>query len=381
MAACGTMPPPAGSPGSPMPRFALSLLFALVLAAPASAQSLEVESAADAETQAPDAVERHWYVADMPVTGEGAGERRGAVARALVQVLLRLTGDRAVALSPVVRKAMGHADGLVRESSYRVEGDPQAGTPLRQVLTVEFERSGVEALIAAAGLSLWPLERPQPLLWLAIDDGRGPRLVSAQQLNVVRPLAERGLERGLRFALPAGSPVELAALDSVWAQNAAAIRALSARYQAEVQLLGKLYRAEGGGWSADWLLTDGDVELARWSTTEIEPQRVIADGADGAADALAKRDAVAVDVGEPGPRTVLVSGIASADDFTRVMGYLQTLAVVRELDVLAAEPDQLRLRLDLAVGDRGFSALVAGGQVLVEEASLADGSLRYRLRQ
>ncbi|HEX5756493.1 MAG TPA: DUF2066 domain-containing protein, partial [Arenimonas sp.] len=248
-----------------MPRFALSLLLALAFAAPASAQLLEVESGVDAEAARAVEAERHWYVAEMPVNSEGAGERRGAVARALVQVLLRLTGDRAVALSPVVRKAMGHAEGLVRESSYRVEGDPQAGVPLRQVLSVEFERSGVEALVAAAGLSLWPLERPQPLLWLAINDGRGPRLVSAQQLNVVRPLAERGLERGLRFALPAGSPVELAAVDSVWAQNAAAIRALSGRYRAEVQLLGKVYRAEAGGWSADWLLTDGDAEVARWS--------------------------------------------------------------------------------------------------------------------
>lgn len=364
-----------------MSRFALSLLLALAFAAPVSAQSADLETGAEPEATPAAAVERHWFVAEMPVNSEGASERRGAVARALVQVLLRLTGDRAVALSPVVRKTMGHAEGLVRESSYRIEGDPQAGMPLRQVLSVEFERSGVEALIAAAGLTLWPLERPQPLLWLAIDDGRGPRLVSAQQLNVVRPLAERGLERGLRFALPAGSPVELAAVDSVWAQNAAAIRALSARYQTDVQLLGKLYRAEGGGWSADWLLTDGEAEVARWSTTEIEPQRVIADGADGAADALAKRDAVAIDVGEPGPRTVLVGGIASADDYTRAMGYLQTLAVVRHLDVLAAEPGQLRLRLDLAVGERGFAALVAGGQVLVEEASLADGSLRYRLRR
>ncbi|HEX5756978.1 MAG TPA: DUF2066 domain-containing protein, partial [Arenimonas sp.] len=120
---------------------------------------------------------------------------------------------------------------------------------------------------------------------------------------------------------------------------------------------------------------------ARWSSTDIEPQRVIADGADGAADALAKRDAIAVDVGEPGPRTVLVSGISSADDYTRVMGYLQTLAVVRELEVLSAEPDRLRVRLDLAVGERGFAALVTSGQVLDEEASLADGSLRYRLRR
>lgn len=362
---------------SPMLRV-LVLLLASALILPVRAQSIvEAPSAAEAG----EGLDAAWLSVETPVGSQGADERRGAVARALVQVLLRLTGDRAVALSPVVRKAMSHAEGLVRETHYREEGDPQAGQPFRQVLMVTFERSGIEALIAAAGLPLWPLSRPQPMLWLAIDDGRGPRLVSSQQLNVVRPLAQRGLERGLRFALPAGTPVEQAAVDSVWAQNAAAIRPLSGRYQAEVQLLGKLYRAAAGGWSADWLLTRGDEEIARWSSSDVDPQRAIADGADGAADALAKRDARALDVGEAGPRNVRVSGLRSAEDYTRVMGYLQTLAVVRGIEVMAADAGVLQLRLDLAVGERGFAALVAGGQTLVEEASLPDGSLRYRLRR
>lgn len=314
------------------------------------------------------------------VSGQSEAERRGAISRALVQVLVRLSGDRAAPLSPLVRKALGNAEGLVTHADYHDElAADTTGVPSRQVLQVQFDPSGIEALMVASGLHYWPVERPQPLLWLVIDDGRGPRLVTDKQLAVVRPLAQRGLERGLRFGLPAGTSVEQAAVQSLWAQNADAIAPLSGRYQRDAQLLGKLYRAEGG-WRAEWLLTQSGAELGRWTVNEVDPQRAIAEGADGAADALAKRDAIALDSGPAGARTVLVTGIESANDFTRVMGYLQNLAVVRRADVLEAAAGQLRLRLDLAVGRRSFDALLGSGSTLAATGQDDDGVAGYRLK-
>lgn len=320
------------------------------------------------------------FEAQASVGSQSDVERRGAISRALVQVLVRLSGDRAAPLSPLVRKALGNAEGLVTQADYHDEqAADTTGVPSRQVLQVQFDPSGIEALMVASGLHYWPAERPQPMLWLVIDDGRGPRLVSDQQLAVVRPLAQRGLERGLRFGLPVGTTVEQAAVHSLWAQKAEAIAPLGARYQRDAQLLGKLYRAEGG-WRADWLLTQAGVELARWSVNEIDPQRAIAEGADGAADALAKRDAIALDTGPAGARTVLISGIENDADFIRVMGYLQNLAVVRQMSVLEASAGQLRLRLDLAVGRRSFDALLAGGSTLTATGQTEAGTAGYRLQ-
>ncbi len=366
-----------------MPRLLL-VLSLLGLAPLALAQNpAPVPSVAEsAETaEAPTTRDETLYVGEASVTSQGDAERRGATARALVQVLVRLSGDRAAPMSAVVRKALGHAEGLVRGAEYQDVAVPGVvGVPVRQNLVVRFDPSAVDALIAASGLRYWPPTRPRPLLWLAIDDGRGPRLVGAQQRNVVRPLAQRGLERGLRFGLPAGSAVESAAVDSVWAQNAAAMASLSARYHSDVQLLGKLYRASGGGWTSDWLLSQAGSELARWSLTDPDPQRAIAEGADGAADALAKRDAIVVDAGVAGEREVEIIGLRSAEDYTRLMTYLQTLAVVRGLQVLEASPGEVQLRLDLAVGEQGFAALLAGGSTLQALEPGADHRLRYQLQ-
>lgn len=353
----------------------LLLLWLGAVAPSCLASPVAAGPAPEPATAATDAVatrDEGLFIGETKVSGEGVDERRSAIGRALVQVLVRLTGDRRAPMAPVVRKAMLNAEALTRSVEYRDSGDAVPGTPYTQSLVVQFDPSAVEALIAATGLKWWPPERPRPLLWLAIDDGRGPRLVGAQQLNVVRPLAQRGLERGLRFGLPAGGAVEQAAVESLWALNAAAIAPLSGRYQTDAQLLGKLYRAGGGGWTAEWLLTQAGIELSRWSVTELDPQRAIADGADGAADALAKRDAVAIDVGEAGVHDITITGIGSAEDYTRLMAYLQTLAVVRGLQVVEATPASLRLRVDLAVGERGFVALVAGGATLSQRSAAGE---------
>jgi hypothetical protein len=202
--------------------------------------------------------------------------------------------------------------------------------------------------------------------------------VNSQQLAVVKPLAERGLERGLRFGMPAGSAVEAAAVETIWAQNPAPMEPLTARYGNDTQLLGRVYRT-GAGWTADWVLSSGGTELSRWSVSDPSPQRVIASGADGAADALARRDAVAIDVGEPGTVLVEVAGLDGAQDYTRAMGYLQTLAVVRGVRVVSADSDSLKLELDLAVGPEGFERFISGGGVLGRDPRAGDSAARYQL--
>src|SRR5690606_15648353 len=127
---------------------------------------------------------------------------RAATARALAQVVVKITGEPLAAANPVVRRALSNASAFVmaeqtagdpvdQHGNTAIGGVPVYGTSLQ----VQFDPNKVDALVAGAGLPTWGAERPRPLLWLAIDDGRGPRLVSSQQLNVVKPLASRGTER------------------------------------------------------------------------------------------------------------------------------------------------------------------------------------------
>lgn len=326
------------------------------------------------------------YRADVEMISQGSAEQRAAAARALGMVLVKISGDRNAAGHPVVRRAMPQAESFVvdrkaTEASSDQEGNTAVGgTPVfKTKMTFTFDQGSVDALIAGAGLDYWPSPRTRPILWLAIDDGKGARLVNGQQLNVVRPLAARGLERGLRFGMPSGTAVEQAAVQTIWSQNPEPMRALTARYGAQAQLLGKVYRS-AGGWTADWVLSRGENELARWTFSSPSPLQVIASGADGTADALAARDAIAFSSGEPGPLRIEVLGIDNGADFARAMGYLQSLPVVRSVQVLGAGTDTLDLQLDLAVGPEGFGRFVASSQTL-EVIPVESGEVpRYQLR-
>ena len=126
--------------------------------------------------------------------------------------VVKLTGDPLASGNPVVRRALPNAESFVADSraseaSSDQEGNTAVGgVPVyKTTMSFAFEPGSVDALVAGAGLKVWGGPRPRPILWLAIDDGRGARLVNSQQLNVVSPLAKRGLERGLRFGMPAGS--------------------------------------------------------------------------------------------------------------------------------------------------------------------------------
>jgi len=298
----------------------------------------------------------------MDTIGDNA--KRVATAKALGQVIVKLTGNPAATTNTVIRRAMPAANTLVADTNTRQDGDSASGMPVfKNVLVVSFDPDAVDALIGAAGLKYWTGARPRPILWLVIDDGRGPRLVTSQQLSVVRPLATRGLERGMRFLLPSGNSVEQAATNSVWNLNAAALAPLTARYQNDAQVIGKVYRSVSG-WSAQWVMTQDGTEVARWVATKADPRQVIATGADGAADAIAKRDSVYLNTGVAGRYRIDVVGVNNSQDFIRLMGYLQQLAIVKRVQVVQATPELLRLELDMNAGIKGFRTMLGSGSTL-----------------
>ncbi len=352
-------------------------------AAAGTASAAPASSAAPAAPAAKPKPTRNlsFYQAEVAVNSENDAERRGATVRALTQVLVRLTGNPQAGANAVVRRAAGNIEALVTESNIRQDPQTINGVPTyKSVLAVSFDPDAVDALVAGAGLKFWTSTRPKPILWLAIDDGRGPRLVTGQQTKVVKPLADRGLERGMRYLLPAGTTAEQAALNAIWALNGAAMQPLTARYGNDTQLLGKVYR-KPPGWAADWLLMQGGAELTRWSFADADPRKVIASGVDEGANVFAKRDAVSLDAGAAGPQQIEVAGVNSQGDYVRLMAYLQTMAVVRKVSVLEATPNSVRLQLDLGVGLRGFLSMAAGGNTLVPASEPSAGAVtRFNLQ-
>ncbi len=315
------------------------------------------------------------YQGEVSVRNQTDGEREKAFARALAQVLGNVTGDASAAQRPGVREELARAPDYVAGYDYRQdEGVSATGAPSFQtMLVVRFRQQEVDDLVAMLGLPSWPQPRPKPVLWLAIDDGSGPRLVGLGQVNAARSVLDAAKSRGYALGLPAGNAAEQAAAGAIWRGDTAAIAALSKRYSPPMQLIGKLQRS-AGGWSADWILVDAGKVLASWQTSSMDARRAMAGGAEGAADALFKRYAKAGSAGPPGRYRVRVLGIGGADDYLRLAGFLDGISIVRRITPVGATPDALELDLELASGIAGFVRYASrGGTLLPVSAGQGDG--------
>ena len=310
------------------------------------------------------------YSTTVELLSQGEAARDAAYARALVQVVNQLTGRTDAGGNPVIRGALANAPMWVQSSNANqtasdTEGNTLVGGApvLKASMRVSFDPNPVDSLIAAAGYRYWTGERPKPMLWLTIDDGRGPRLVTSQQLNVIKSLADRGLERGIRFLVPQGSAADQAAVPAIQNLDGKALDPINARYRNNTMLVGKVYRSVSG-WSAWWLLWQDGAELSRWPVTEADARKVIASGADRTAEYFAKRDSSALDAGRSGLVRMEISGIKALTDYVRAIGFLQTHASVRAVDVDVAMPGKLVLRVDLRSGVNAFRGLMRSNNTL-----------------
>jgi hypothetical protein len=310
------------------------------------------------------------YNTTVDLLSQGVPAKNAAYARALVQVINQLTGQTNAGSNPVVRGALANAPKWVNNSQQSngvsdSEGNTLVGGTqiLKASLRVSFDPNPVDSLIAAAGYSYWTGERPRPILWLSLDDGRGPRLITAKQLNVIKSLADRGQQRGIRFLVPQGTPQELAALQSVINLDGKALAGFNARYQNNTMLIGKIYRSVSG-WSAWWSLWQDGAELTRWPVTESDAREVIASGADNTASFFAKRDGGRLNAGRSGMVMMEIVSVDSMADYIRAMTFLQTHASIRSVEVMIATPGKLGLQVDLRSGVNAFRGLMRSSNTL-----------------
>jgi Uncharacterized protein conserved in bacteria len=123
------------------------------------------------------------YAAEVPVGSQVDSARQAGYARALAQVLSKLSGDAAVVNRPGVAQELRNAEAYVEGYDYRQDQStsPGGAPTYRTMLVVRFVPEAVDAMVSALGLPVWGQPRPKPVVWLAIDDGSGPRLLGTGQ--------------------------------------------------------------------------------------------------------------------------------------------------------------------------------------------------------
>jgi len=320
------------------------------------------------------------YEAEVPVASRAPADQDDAVARALRQVLVKVSGRRAPETSPVIGEALASAGRFVEQFRYRsVAAEPGAageGEPAAELrLWARFDARVVDALVRDAGLPLWGRERPRVLVWLALErDGRRELLGADDRSGLVAVLRAVAARRGLPLTLPLLDLEDRAALAvmDVWGGFVDKVASASARYQADAIVLGRIYPQPPALWEGRWTMLTGE-RREQWDGEGELPEAVAEEGIEALADRLAVRFAGLSTPAGAQAVAVVVEGVDSLEAYARVVGYLEGLEEVERVVVKAVSGSRLELDVIAGGGAESLAQVIALGRVLAEEPGRVAG--------
>lgn len=318
------------------------------------------------------------FESEVVVPNQSPAERSQAFRTALAEVLVRVAGRNDVLDSEPARALLKDPGKLVQQYRYYTRPDSQ---PPVLLMWVRFDEPGIREGLQQQGLSYWGKERPDTLVWLAVED-RGRRYVVAagDDSDVRRQIELAARQRGVPIVFPLMDLEDQsrARFTDIWGGFFDNVLQASERYSPQAVLIGRLNRSVSGGWSSRWHLQVGGRPNA-WTDSRSDLALLSQQGIDDAADILASQFAVASG-GSAGNNRVLieVAGVDSLADYARASAYLEALTSVADLQLTQVNGPILKYSLQLNGSLQDLTRTVAIGSVLEPATGEMPGSFRIR---
>ena len=329
------------------------------------------------------------YQASVPVADQSNYFRQLAITEALQQVLVKVSGNSAVASVDALRPRLEKAGGLVEQYSYVNESVQQADGEQKNnlYLKAKFDKKAVNKLLLDAGQAIWPEDRPALLVWFVVDENNERRLLGADNDDELLTLLTLKMQgRGVPVVYPLLDINDLQKITTmdVWAPFIKPVEQASQRYDSDGILLVRVAQI-ANKWETQWtLLLEG--QRMAWHESAADLQTALQQGANDIADSLSQRFAVldtssATDLNE---LTLVISQIQNVKQYAKVMRYLQSLAAVKSLQVMQLEPKQVILSLSVVGGIPALQQAIHLGRELQQDNEVTDNTgenniLRYKL--
>lgn len=319
------------------------------------------------------------FEADVPVASQQPDLRTGYMRTALQEVLVRVTGQPDVLNRAAVRSLLDSPERFVQQ--YRYFTLPESAPP-QLMLRVHFDGGAIQQTLRQQGVAYrGGAERPEVLLWLAVEDQGTRYLVSAQDdSGASRELQQAARQRGISLLLPLLDLEDQnrVRFTDIWGGFFDGVQAASARYNPGAVLIGRLNRGPSGGWVARWDIPDGRA-AGSWSGDGDQLGGVLQAGIATLSERLATEPAMAEGGGVAGMTSITVEDVNTYTAFARVDDYLSSLAAIRRLELARVDGSTLQYALQLTGSLDGLTQTIAIGTVLEPSPGGAPGA--YRVRQ
>ncbi len=285
------------------------------------------------------------YSATVPIAAQSEAERRKAVRQGLADVLVKMSGTRAVLNNVAVRAALTQSESYMLEFGYATQVGAD-GSP-RNALTVRYAAPLVDQLLREQQLPIWPANRPEWVVWVVLDRPAGLQFVAADgDGNLYAQLEQAFSRRGLGYQLPLLDLQDQLTLstEQAWNFDAAALHAAARRYAAEYGFVVR-YGRTSSGWEGGWLVAGaGTGESGTVSAQSIDALLVAA--VDAAVDRFAPRFAYAGG-GSQTKASLTLENITSYQIYADALALVKTLEMVSNVQVTQVEGDLLHLSVNV----------------------------------
>ncbi|OQW93704.1 MAG: hypothetical protein BWK79_09780 [Beggiatoa sp. IS2] len=322
------------------------------------------------------------YDALVPVNSRDETARIEATKQALLQVLIRLSGNRELANKPAIKAKLAQAERLAQQFTYK--NRPEDGQLL---LSVGFDPDDLDELMNTLSIPQWNSNHATCLVWIILENSGQPTVVNLdEQPKIVNILQDQAWQRGLSVIFPLLDLEDMTTLKKFAdTPNSAqeTWQSLMTRYRVEILLVARL--SQTSAWEGQWHLYLANKELSNWQDRQEQQNTLLGRGLDKAVDTLASqtitivaKESVPTPVAtakETAPTPVVttptekftlqVTNVPNFEDYIKLREYLHGLGIITDLQVQSMQTGQITFLIAAQGGKAAVAQAISSGRVLV----------------
>jgi len=316
------------------------------------------------------------FKVELAVNSQTEKERENNAQRALLRLLTKVTGLRNIPRSEEVLVSLKEPGRFYSGFSYKENAETQDFT-----ITYNFDKNLVLDLVKESNLPYWWSDRPQVIVWLALEEGSEKILSSSDNHVFQALLRERADDRGINLQLPIMDVEDrrLTSYKEIRSGLAYNIDAASVRYSSNVSLVGKAKASElslddpyfDGSW--EFWFEDEHFIVDFESLSARESARI---GVDLVADIFASR--FAVFSGSQRNYNWIITGITDLSGYASLKKYFENLEIIDEFFVSSLSRDQVTLSISSRASEEKIRDLLVKKKVIHVDPFYRGPDSRFR---
>lgn len=320
------------------------------------------------------------YESEVPVPDQSSASQKQGVTNALLNVLIKLTGDREVRGRSGTASLLEHPERYVQQYKFQkkpVIRNNQLSLDQLLYLWVSFNADTLDKAMQNYGIPQWGKVRPATLIWLVTLQGQERKFVDLEDEQGYTTLLDSNAQRrGIPVIHPLLDDQDRQVLKETDVSGGFSepVRQASQRYAPDTILIGTV-TAQPGSWEGRWTAMINNEPIS-WSATGDAVESVLRAGVDRLADELAVRFIQAPSITGAADVEIVVKDINDFDQYSRVLKYLRTLNSVVDVEVRSTEPGSVTYAVTATGGELAVMRAIELGKTL---ESLSGTGGPYRL--